>query len=105
MTKYQKPIGGAKALKNRNPYLRILNRQPVNERIKIRLEYTQDAFDKLEGVEKQIMEKHIETLTSLGDGLGKSSAIVLLAAIGQVLDDMDWPKENPGPFDWMNDND
>lgn len=105
MTKYQKPIGSMKALKHRHPHLKILNRQPANERIKIRLEYTQEAFDKLEGKEKQIMEKHVETLMSFGDGLGKGAAIMILAAIGQVLDDVDWPEENPGPFDWMNDND
>lgn len=105
MTKYQKPIGGAKALKNRNKYLIILNRRPANDRIKIRLEYTQDAFDKLEGEEKLIMEKHVETLMSLGKQFGRGTAIELLAALGQVLDDVDWPEENPGPFDWMNDDD
>lgn len=72
-----------------HPYLRILQRQTATEQIDIRNEYAKSTYKKLNAEEKEFVHR----LTAI-DNLGELGATQILAAIGQVLDSVDWPRKN-----------
>ena len=76
-----------------NPYLKLLNTLPPVEALRVRSEYTQAAYDKLNEEDKAKMKSIIRQLTKLHN-LGELGAIQLLATLGQVFDAADWPRKN-----------
>jgi len=76
-----------------NPLLKLLNTLPPVEALRIRNEYTQAAYDKLNEEDKSKLKLIIRQLTKLHN-LGELGAIQLLATLGQVFDAADWPRKN-----------
>ncbi|MBC8462412.1 MAG: hypothetical protein H8D67_30950 [Deltaproteobacteria bacterium] len=77
----------------KNNVERIINRLPDWQKDQIYNEAAQSAFEKTNGMDKLVLNSCSQQLQKI-DGIGEVYALVILAALGRLLDEEGWPDGN-----------